>query len=277
MAATTNGYITKSKFHEYAIQFVLSLKRNGLLDRTHLLIIDSHKSHVYNYPFLQYMLSNNIQVMAIPAHCSHIVQPLDNVPFACFKRSWEKHLDNWNFQHLGALLNKANFFTVFNRAFYSSMSESNIKAGFKNTGIYPVNYEAIPTSKMAPSYVTDVLRNDNSKKMLNALHLKILYLRIIVRFLNFVTILCLILYPNCIIELDLFTFHLQSDLIFIFISKLHYLILYSGRSKINSLFWTIHTCVSPNSTGFSCTRAATTNDAKPCHLRKCFKFIFSRY
>ena len=72
-------------------------------------------------------------------------------------------------------------------------------AGLKNTGIYPVNYEAIPTSKMAPSYVTDVLRNDNSKKMLNALHLNILYLRIIVRFLNFVTILC----PNCINELDL--------------------------------------------------------------------------
>ena len=163
VAATTNGYITKSKFHEYAIRFVLFLKRNGLLDRTHLLIIDSHKSHVYNYPFLQYMLSNNIQVMAIPAHCSHIVQPLDNVPFACFKRSWEKHLDNWNFQHLGALLNNSNFFTVFNRAFYSAMSESNIRAGFKNTGIYPVNFEAIPTSKMAPSYVTDIFRHDNSK------------------------------------------------------------------------------------------------------------------
>ena len=62
---------------------------------------------------LQYMLSNNIQVVDIPAYCSHIVQPLDNVPFACFKRSWEKHLDNWNFQHLGALLNNSTFFTVF--------------------------------------------------------------------------------------------------------------------------------------------------------------------
>ena len=68
VAATTNGYIRESKFHEYAIRFVLFLKRNGLMDRTHLLIIDSHKSHVYNYPFLQYMLSNNIQVMAIPDH-----------------------------------------------------------------------------------------------------------------------------------------------------------------------------------------------------------------
>ena len=54
-----------------------------MLDRPHLILINSHKSHVYNYPFFRYMLSNNIQVMAIPPHCSHIVQPLDNCPFSC--------------------------------------------------------------------------------------------------------------------------------------------------------------------------------------------------
>ena len=90
------------------------------------------------------------------------------------------------------------------------MSESNIRAGFKNTGIYPVNYEAIPTSKMAPSYATDVFRNETSKKMLDALHLKILHLRIIVMFLICVSILCLILYLNYSIELDTFTFYFQN-------------------------------------------------------------------
>ena len=168
VAATTNGYITKLMFHEYAIRFVLFLRRNGMLDRPHLLLIDSHKSHVYNYPFLRNMLSNNIQVMAIPPHCSHIVQPLDNCPFSSFKRSWEKHLDNWNFNRLGGVLNKENFFTVFNRAFYSSMSEGNIRAGFKNTGIYPVNFEAIPNRKMAPSFVTDKYRQNTSKILLES-------------------------------------------------------------------------------------------------------------
>ena len=48
-------YITKSKIHEYTIQFVLLLKRNRILDRSHLLLIDSHKSHVYGYPFLQFI------------------------------------------------------------------------------------------------------------------------------------------------------------------------------------------------------------------------------
>ena len=120
VAATTNYCKTKSKFQGYWIRFVLFLNMNRLLDRTHLLTIDSHKSHVYNYPFLQYMLSNKIKLMKIPAYCSHIVQPLYNVPFASFKRSWEKHLDKCNFQYLGALLNNFNFFSIFTFVFSGS-------------------------------------------------------------------------------------------------------------------------------------------------------------
>ena len=66
VAATTKGYITKAKFHEYGIRFVRFLKSHKLLNRPHILLIDSHKSHVYNLPFFEEMLKNNIYVMAIP-------------------------------------------------------------------------------------------------------------------------------------------------------------------------------------------------------------------
>ena len=66
VAATTKGYITKAKFHEYGIRFVRFLKSHKLLNRPHILLIDSHKSHVYNLPFFEEMLENNIHVMAIP-------------------------------------------------------------------------------------------------------------------------------------------------------------------------------------------------------------------
>lgn len=39
------------------------------------------------------------------------------------------------------------FFEVFNPAWKSSMSEANIKAGFKRTGIYPVNKYALPSKE----------------------------------------------------------------------------------------------------------------------------------
>ena len=96
LAATSKGYITKNKFHQYGICFVQYLAQIGKLDRTHILIIDSHKSHVYNLPFFE---ENNIYVMAISPHTSHILQPLTSTPFTQFKCNWQRRLLEWNSAH----------------------------------------------------------------------------------------------------------------------------------------------------------------------------------
>ena len=92
IAATERGYITKSKFHEYGLHFVKFLKANGLADKTNLLIIDGHKSHLYNLPLYEAMRANNIEILTIPPHTSHLLQLLDSVPFAQFKKYWESNL-----------------------------------------------------------------------------------------------------------------------------------------------------------------------------------------
>ena len=68
VAAMLKGYITKQKFHEYGAHFVRWLKTHKMLDRPHLLILDSRKSHVYNVAFFDLMKEMNIHVMAIPPH-----------------------------------------------------------------------------------------------------------------------------------------------------------------------------------------------------------------
>ena len=85
LAAATKGYITKQKFHEYAVSFVKYLALFNLFGQPNLLIIDSHKSHMYNVAFYEEMKENNIHVLAIPPHTSHLVQALDSTPFAEFK------------------------------------------------------------------------------------------------------------------------------------------------------------------------------------------------
>ena len=40
ISATTKGYITKSKFHEYGLKFISWLKENGLANQKNLLIVD---------------------------------------------------------------------------------------------------------------------------------------------------------------------------------------------------------------------------------------------
>ena len=51
LSATTKGYITKSRFHQYGVHFIKFLKHEGLANTKNLLIIDGHKSHLYNLPF----------------------------------------------------------------------------------------------------------------------------------------------------------------------------------------------------------------------------------
>ena len=155
IATTSKGYITKHKFHEYGVQFIWWLKTHRKLDSPHLLIIDSHKSHIYNVAFFDCMKANNVHVMAIPPHTSHIVQALDSTPFAQLRELWQWYLSEWNSNTKAKALPKGSFWDVFEPAWSCMMTVGNIQSGFSETGVYPVNFNAIDKSKFMPSIVTD--------------------------------------------------------------------------------------------------------------------------
>ena len=121
LAATKKGYITRSGFHKYGLSFIKYLKANGLVDKTNLLILDGHNSHLYGLPFYEAMRANNVEILTISPHMSHIIQPLDLLPFTQFKKSWENHVMKYNNSHSGHALNKVDFWNVFVPAWNSSM------------------------------------------------------------------------------------------------------------------------------------------------------------
>ena len=90
LSATTKGYIAKSRFHQYGVHFIKFLKHEGLANRKNLLIVDGHKSHLYNLPFYEAMRANGIEVLTIPPHTSHVLQPLDSIPFAQLKKTGKR-------------------------------------------------------------------------------------------------------------------------------------------------------------------------------------------
>ena len=155
ITATMKGYITKHKFHEYSIHFVCFLNTHNLLNQKHLLIVDSHKSHVYNVAFFEEMLENNIHVLTIPPNTSHIVQALDSTPFAQFQKNWQRLLLDYNFDHHGQVVGKGDFFKLVVPAWRHAMTVGRIQSGFRKTGIFPINFEAIDKAKFTPSQVTD--------------------------------------------------------------------------------------------------------------------------
>ena len=102
------------------------------------------------------MISNNIEVLTIPLHTSYLLQALDSVPFAQFKKYWENNLHRYNNSHSGRPLNKVDFLGCC--SFHHgnpAMVPKNIIGGFRRTGIYPFDPTAIPKTAMAPSLVTD--------------------------------------------------------------------------------------------------------------------------
>ena len=104
-------------------------------------------------------MENNIEVLAIPAHTSHVIQPLDSTPFANFKSHWNVALIDYLFTLVGCKMLKQDFWLVFWLAWKKSMTTAAIQSGFRRTGIFPFNPHAIKPSDLGPSTTTDNIAN----------------------------------------------------------------------------------------------------------------------
>ena len=143
LRASLSGYINRNLFAEYGMIFIHYLHSKGQLEKGNLVLCDGHSTHKYNASFLLTLKKNNIDVLALPAHSSHFLQPLDQTPFASLKHHWKKELRVYNRKKLGVAFAKPQFFLVFPRAWRLGMCPENIRAGFAMAGLWPLDEEAI--------------------------------------------------------------------------------------------------------------------------------------
>jgi hypothetical protein len=104
--------------------------------RRRLHLVDGHSSH-YSRAFLQYAREHNIEVIGYPAHSTHIYQGLDVAIFGKFKTTWSEVRDRYERQ--GMVITKSNFLAVYAEAHLETLTEANIKAAFRKTGVIPFN------------------------------------------------------------------------------------------------------------------------------------------
>jgi len=123
--------------------------------KPHIVVLDSHYSHLYNVEFLELMRKNNIHVFALPSHCSHWLQPSDRGIFRSFKNAWNEEMKSYTRSFAGRKLEKKDFFVVFTPAFSRAVTVANAQGAFRGSGIFPVNVKAIPEHAYDPSTVTE--------------------------------------------------------------------------------------------------------------------------
>ncbi|KAG6997271.1 hypothetical protein FocnCong_v015272 [Fusarium oxysporum f. sp. conglutinans] len=106
-----------------------------------LLILDGHESH-HSADFERYCEENKIITLCMPAHTSHLLQPLDVGCFGPLKKAYGREIEyliRCSITHIS----KTEFFPAFYAAFKATFTKSNIQGGFKGAGLAPFDPENV--------------------------------------------------------------------------------------------------------------------------------------
>ena len=148
-----NGWITSELFVEFAKKFVSSLPKND--PKPHLLLLDGHRTHVYNMDFLSLMKENNVYPFCFPPHTTHCLQPADVALFKSVKHNWTAEGRKHMRENGGRKPDKKQFFKLFQCAWTKAATIETAQSGFRETGTFPVNRKAIKPEVFAPSQTSE--------------------------------------------------------------------------------------------------------------------------
>ena len=119
------------------------------MENIYYLILDGHNSHV-TLETIETCKSNNIRLLCLPAHSSHILQPLDVGVFVHVKNSWRKVLAD-NYLTSGCQnIDKSIFPSLINKEFQSheSLTRTHAIIGFQKSGLFPLDITNIDETKL---------------------------------------------------------------------------------------------------------------------------------
>jgi FtsZ-binding cell division protein ZapB len=106
-----------------------------------MLVLDGHESHI-NADFDQICKAKKIIPVCLPAHSSHLTQPLDIGVFSPLKRAYGSQISHRiraNITHI----TKDDFFPAFHAAFKAVFTEQNVKGGFRGAGLAPFDPDTV--------------------------------------------------------------------------------------------------------------------------------------
>jgi hypothetical protein len=109
--------------------------------RYRLLILDGHESH-HSVEFEEYCKENKIITLCMPAHASHLLQPLDLGCFGPLKKAYGREIERL-IRCFITHITKTEFFPAFHVAHQAAITESNIKGGFRGAGLAPFDPENV--------------------------------------------------------------------------------------------------------------------------------------
>lgn len=135
-----SAYINSELFYKWLIEHFVPLKPQGKV----LLILDGHASHSSAPDMLQAAIDNDIILLCLPSHTTSALQPLDKSFFGPLKTYFNHETNHFMRTNPNKKISRYNAGTLIRNAWTRAATPSNAIGGFRGSGIYPLNPNALP-------------------------------------------------------------------------------------------------------------------------------------
>ncbi|MCO5581537.1 hypothetical protein L7F22_035423 [Adiantum nelumboides] len=122
------------------------------LESRHLLILDGHGSHV-SLEVVERAHEAGINIVTLPAHASHKLQPLDVSMFKSLKVDFRKERAICQQKTTSSQASKSELASIAARALKLALTEANIKSDFQATRIWPRNGSVVKFESMPCNFI----------------------------------------------------------------------------------------------------------------------------
>lgn len=153
VAMTEKGWVNEEAFKLW-LQHFNRYRTPGKV----VLILDGHASHT-SYSVVDLCDSFEIELVLLPPHTSHALQPLDVSFFKPLKTYYHQQATAWQHSHPNQGITKVAFGALFQRAWNQAATVGNATKGFEKTGIFPLNANAIPNHKFIGDHESGILES----------------------------------------------------------------------------------------------------------------------
>jgi hypothetical protein len=136
--------MTSYLFGVWVSRFIELVQESGSIspEHRHLLILDGHLSHV-SVEVVKKARSVGLDLLSLPSHTSHALQPLDVNVFKPFKKKFHQYKDYWMSRNLNQAASKDTLAQWVSLSLRKALTKNNVKKGFSATGIWPLNQHLV--------------------------------------------------------------------------------------------------------------------------------------
>ncbi|XP_053385760.1 uncharacterized protein LOC128550546 [Mercenaria mercenaria] len=156
-ALSDSGWSNLALFRQYlATHFIKYVP--GREGQKLLVLLDGHRSYG-PVGLCEWARDHGIVLFILPAHTSHILQPLDVSCYGPFQRMYDAACHKL-MRQTTSVISRYNVCEIACKVYSKALSTDNMQSGIKKTGICPFNSDAIPHEYLIPAEVYQESSNE---------------------------------------------------------------------------------------------------------------------